>query len=148
MMGLQYFGGGRYDGLIEEVGGAKTPAVGFATGMDRLIDVFDTYSNIKINDIIPDLYLATIGDEAMVFANKLSLELRRDGIFVEKDICGRALKAQFKYADKIGAKFVITIGEEEIKNNKAKLKYMKTGEEKDIFLNKDDIEKELRKFEK
>ena len=116
--------------------------------MDRLIDVFDTYSNIKINDIIPDLYLATIGDEAMVFANKLSLELRRNGIFVEKDICGRALKAQFKYADKIGAKFVITIGEEEIKNNKAKLKYMKTGEEKDIFLNKDDIEKELRKFEK
>ncbi len=134
MMDLQYFGGGRYDGLIEEVGGIKTPAVGFATGIDRLIDVFDKYNDGNLKERTPDLYIATRGEEAEIVAGKLAMELRENGIFVEKDICQRSLKAQFKYADKINARFTITLGDEEIKKKKAKLKCMETGEEKEIIL--------------
>lgn len=132
--GLTVLGGGRYDGLAEELGGAKTPAIGFATGMERLIDVF------KANNIDLDLeknmqvYVAYLGDKANLFATKYVEILRDNGIYAEKDIMGRSLKAQLKYADKKKAKYVLTIGDNEIESNKAPLKNMETGEISQIDL--------------
>ena len=132
--GLTVLGGGRYDGLAEELGGAKTPAIGFATGMERLIDVF------KANNIDLDLeknmqvYVAYLGDKANLFATKYVEILRDNGIYAEKDIMGRSLKAQLKYADKKKAKYVLTIGDNEIESKKAPLKNMETGEISQIDL--------------
>lgn len=132
--GLTVLGGGRYDGLVEELGGAKTPAIGFAGGMERLIDVLkfnnpelDLKKNIEI-------FVAYIGDKANLYSTKLVSKLRENGIYAEKDIMGRSLKAQFKYADKKEAKYVVTIGDTEVETEKAILKNMKTGEEQEIYL--------------
>lgn len=137
--GLTVLGGGRYDGLVKEIGGQDTPAVGFAMGVERLLEVFEKYNGDNVKEKNMDLYIANIGDKANEFATKLVFELRNEGIFVEKDICEKSLKAQFKYADKIKARFVITIGEDEVNNKKAKMKNMVTGEEIDIQLNVKDI---------
>lgn len=137
--GLTILGGGRYDGLVKEIGGQDTPAVGFAMGVERLLEVFEKYNNDNVKEKNMDLYIANIGDKANEFATKLVCELRNEGIFVEKDICEKSLKAQFKYADKIKARFVITIGDDEVSNNKAKMKNMVTGEELNIQLTVKDI---------
>ncbi len=133
--GLTVLGGGRYDGLAEELGGAKTPAIGFATGMERLIDVFQANNpdlNLEKN---MQVFVAYIGDKANLYATKYVEKLRDTGIYAEKDIMGRSLKAQLKYADKKKAKYVITIGDNEIETCKASLKNMATGEEEEIDLN-------------
>lgn len=133
--GLTVLGGGRYDGLAEELGGAKTPAIGFATGMERLIDVFQANNpdlNLEKN---MQVFVAYIGDKANLYATKYVEKLRDVGIYAEKDIMGRSLKAQLKYADKKKAKYVITIGDNEIETGKASLKNMATGEEEEIDLN-------------
>ena len=133
--GLTVLGGGRYDGLAEELGGAKTPAIGFATGMERLIDVFQANNpdlNLEKN---MQVFVAYIGDKANLYATKYVEKLRDTGIYAEKDIMGRSLKAQLKYADKKKAKYVITIGDNEIETGKASLKNMATGEEEEIDLN-------------
>lgn len=134
MMVLLYFGGGRYDGLIKEIGGQSTPAVGFATGIDRLIDVYNKYNNNKVKERNMRLYIATIGDKANEFATNIVYNLRNKGIFVEKDICSRSINSQFKYANKNLAEYVITIGDDEIKENRAKIKNMETGKEEEIEL--------------
>ena len=132
--GLTVLGGGRYDGLAEELGGAKTPAIGFATGMERLIDVF------KANNMELDLeknmqvFVAYLGDKANLYSTKYVELLRDNGIYAEKDIMGRSLKAQLKFADKKKAKFVLTIGDNEIESKKAPLKNMETGEISQIDL--------------
>lgn len=133
--GLTVLGGGRYDGLAEELDGPKTPAIGFATGMERLIDVFQANNpdlNLEKN---MQVFVAYIGDKANLYATKYVEKLRDVGIFAEKDIMGRSLKAQLKYADKKKAKYVITIGDNEIETGKASLKNMATGEEEEIDLN-------------
>lgn len=137
--GLTVLGGGRYDGLIKEIGGQNTPAIGFAMGVERLLQIFEKYNAQKFmkNDL--QLYIATIGNDANIFATNLVTDLRYGDISVEKDICGRSLKAQFKYADKIGATFVITIGDEEVETKKAVMKNMRTGEEKEVLLNPENI---------
>ena len=86
-----------------------------------------------------DLYIAYIGDEANILATKLVEDLRKENIYVEKDVTGKSLKAQFKYANKQNAKYCITIGEEEVKSNKVKIKKMDTGEEKEISLEIENI---------
>ena len=86
-----------------------------------------------------DLYIANIGEKANSFATKLIFELRKKGVFVEKDICEKSLKAQFKYADKMKSKFVLTLGDDEIEKNQAKIKNMETGEEQEIQLNSESI---------
>lgn len=132
--GLTVLGGGRYDGLVEELGGNKTPAIGFASGMERLIDVFK-FNNPEINlknDM--DVFVAYIGEKANLYTTKLVKELRNNGIYAQKDIMGRSLKSQLKYADKKLAKFCITIGDTEVETKKAILKNMKTGEEEEIDL--------------
>lgn len=141
--GLTVLGGGRYDGLVKEVGGQDTPAVGFAMGVERLLEVFDRYNKDLVKEKSMDLYIANIGEKANDFATKLVLELRKAGVFVEKDICERSLKAQFKYADKNNAKFVLTLGDDEVEAKKAKIKNMQTGEEVEIELDVENIIKVL-----
>jgi len=141
--GYAILAGGRYDGLIEEVGGSHTPCIGFATGMERLISLVDeTKVMIKQQDG-PKLYIATIGQEPNMLATKLVNELRKNNIYVEKDISDRSLKAQFKYADKIKSEYVLTIGGEELDKMIGKIKNMKTGEEVEINLQSSDIQKVL-----
>ena len=134
--GLTVVGGGRYDGLVEELGGTSTPAVGFAAGEERLIELFeqnnkDIEKNIENNIKI---YVAYIGESANKYATKLVNKLREKGIYAEKDIMGRSLNAQFKYANKKNAEFVLTIGDDEISTGKAKLKNMRTSEEEEIVI--------------
>lgn len=131
--GLTVLAGGRYDGLVKELGGQDTPAVGFALGMERMLELYDKY-NEKVELVKPEIFVATIGDEANKYATKFVQELRIKGTYAVKDITGKGLNAQFKYANKIGAKYVITLGEEEIKNKLAKMKDMATGEEKEYKL--------------
>jgi len=128
-------GGGRYDGLIEELGGPKTPGIGFALGIERLIMTIEN-QNIGFGDIVtPDIYIATIGNEADLYAEKLVYNLRCNGISSEKDRMARSLKAQMKYADKINAKYSIVLGDDEINSGKGRLKNMQNGETKDIEIN-------------
>ena len=133
--GLTVLGGGRYDGLAEELGGPKTPAVGFATGMERLINIFEANNKDLNLEKNMQIFVAYIGNQANLYATKYVEKLREAGIYAEKDIMGRSLKAQLKYADKKQAKFVITIGDNEIETGKASLKNMATGEVEEINLN-------------
>ncbi len=141
--GLTVLGGGRYDGLVKEVGGQDTPAVGFAMGAERLLEVFERYNKDVAKTKVMDLYVANIGEKANEFATELVLKLRDKGAFVEKDICERSLKAQFKYADKNNAKFVLTLGDDEVETKKAKIKNMQSGEETEVELNADEIVKAI-----
>ena len=128
--GLTVLAGGRYDGLVKELDGQDTPAVGFALGMERLLELFDKYNeNIEVKK--PEIFVATIGEKANKYASKLVQKLRAEGKYVVKDITGKGLNAQFKYANKIGAKYAITLGDDEIKNKVAKIKNMETGEEEE-----------------
>lgn len=142
--GYTVLGGGRYDGLVKELGGTETPALGFALGIERLVEIYEKYN--KENMVQPEnpkLYIAQIGEKANNLATVLVKQLREKGINVQKDITEKSIKAQFKYADKIKAEYVLTIGEEEISNNKAMLKKMETGEEKETQLNIEDIIKKI-----
>ena len=127
-------GGGRYDGLIEELGGQKTPALGFGMGLERLILTMEKQGCDFMIPDKADLYIATMGDKAFEKALKIAVELREEGFFVEYDLVGRGIKPQMKYADKIGAKFVMVLGDDEVQSGNAKLKNMETGEQTDIKL--------------
>ncbi len=127
-------GGGRYDGLIEEMGGQHTPSLGFGLGMERLLALM-AEQGIEI-PLPPscDIYIAGLGEEAQKKAFTLVKEVRETSLIAECDIVGRSLRAQMKYADKIGAKFSMVIGENEINENKAILKNMETGEKTEVPL--------------
>ena len=143
--GYTVLGGGRYDGLVKELGGQDTPAVGFATGVERILEIYEKYN--KENVVQPrkmDLYLATMGDKAELEATQLALALREKGLFVEVDVAGRSLKAQFKYADKKEAKYVLIMGEDEVSNKTAKLKNMQTSEEMEVALNTEEIYQKIQ----
>ena len=133
--GYAVLAGGRYDGLVKELGGQDTPALGFAMGLERLIEIFEKYNT---NNIIsakkPQIYVAQIGEEANKYATKLVHELRQAGVYAEKDITGKSINAQFKYANKIGAKYVLTIGDNELESKEAEIKNMEIGEQKHILL--------------
>lgn len=121
-------GGGRYDGLIEELGGAPTPGIGFALGMERLLMVMEQKGLSFGEAELPKLFVANIGAAADAYAETLVYNLRKNGISCEKDRMGRSLKAQMKYADKSGYKYVVVLGDDEIVQNKAVLKRMADGE--------------------
>ncbi len=133
-------GGGRYDGLIEELGGAKTPALGFGMGLERLLLVMQKQECDFMQDKTCDLYIATMGESAARKALSMVNALREEGFFVEYDLVERGLKPQMKYADKIGAKFVIVLGDNEIDSGFGKLKNMQTGEQTDISLGEQLVE--------
>lgn len=120
--------------LVKELGGVDVPAIGFAMGMERLVEIYEKYNENKIEPKQLQLYITNIGEEANIFATKLVQKLRKENIYAEKDISGKSLKAQFKYADKKNAKYCLTIGETEVISKKAKIKNMETGEEKEIDL--------------
>ena len=127
-------GGGRYDGLVEACGGPPTPGIGFALGVERLLLEMQS-QNLEIpNAEEPHIYIGAIGEKADLVCEKLAWELRKNNITCVKDIMGRSVKAQMKYADKLGAHYALILGDNEIESNKAQLKDMKTGENKDISL--------------
>lgn len=99
-------------------------------GMERLISML----KIKEEQNNPSIYFATIGDRANEYATKLVYEFRKKNIYCEKDISNRSLKAQFKYADKINAKYILTLGDDEMDKKQAKLKNMGSGEEQEVEL--------------
>ena len=133
-------GGGRYDGLIETLGGPKTPALGFGMGLERLILTMEKQGCEFMEERKCDLYFASMGENAQKKAVQLATLMREEGFKVEYDVVGRGLKPQMKYADKIGARFVIVIGDNEIETNSAKLKNMQTGEQIDVTLDENLLE--------
>ena len=127
-------GGGRYDGLIELCGGPPTPGIGFALGVERLLLEMESQGIEIPSQPDPEIYLGSIGERAEKLCEKLAWDLRSKGITCIKDIMGRSVKAQMKYADKLGAKHALIIGDNEVESGKAALKDMKTGESRDITL--------------
>ena len=128
-------GGGRYDGLVEQLGGIPTPGIGFSVGLERLIDVLTKKGLLPEpqNDIA--LFIASIGEDATNFAFKLATDLRTKGVSVEFDHLSRSVKAQLKYADKLNAKYSVVLGDDEITSGVASVKNMNSGEVKEIKIN-------------
>ena len=122
-------GGGRYDHLIEEIGGPDMPGVGFGLGKERLILLMESCGNDFGGQIQPQLFIAWIGDEAKHYSIKLVNELRKQGIRVELDTKERNLKGQMKYANKLGAAYTVVIGEDEVNSGELTLKNMNTSEQ-------------------
>lgn len=128
-------GGGRYDGLIEQIGGNAVQGVGFGMGLERVLMLMETMGVNIIDNETVTLYIASMGEKANKKAFEIAYNLRKDGISVEVDHLNRSFKAQFKYADKINAKYVIALGDNELESETCTLKLMSTGESKQISLN-------------
>lgn len=122
-------GGGRYDKLVSEFGGGEVPGIGFAVGIERILLLLENIG-VKIpRDDTVRLYIAPMGEEAEEKAFVLTDKLRKAGVITETDHMGRGIKAQFKYADKIGAEYVGVIGSDELSRGEIKLKKMSDGTE-------------------
>ncbi len=127
-------GGGRYDGLVEEMGGAHTPSLGFAMGLERLLLLIDA-QGIELPEARRcEVYIASIGEKASLYASEIVTDLRSGGISAQFDVVGRSVKAQMKYAGKINAQYSMVLGDSEIENNKAMLKNMDTGDMAEVEL--------------
>jgi histidyl-tRNA synthetase len=127
-------GGGRYDGLIEELGGKHLPSLGFAMGIERLLMLMDKQGIEIPKPSTCDLYVAVMGEKASLKSFEIIKAVRSCGLIAETDIVGRGLRAQMKYADKIGAKFSMVLGDNEIEQGKAVIKNMSSGEQTEIVL--------------
>ena len=125
-------GGGRYDGLIEELGGNPCPAVGFAVGIERLLMVMEQVGAYIPEPKKPTVYIAGMDGDSRKKAFELAANLRKNGVFAETDHMERSIKAQFKYADKLGAKFVAVIGGNELAEGVMNVKNMATGESEKV----------------
>jgi len=125
-------GGGRYDNLIEEVGGFPIPGVGFGLGKERLINLM-TASGVEFPEEDEcEVFIATMGKPARLFGQKLTRDLRGKGLNVQMDDLQRNFKGQFKYADRLNAKYTIVLGDNEIESGQATLKNMATGEQTEV----------------
>ncbi len=137
-------GGGRYDGLIEELGGSHTPSLGFGMGIERLMLLLEA-QGIKLPEAKRcDLYIAPIGDNASLKAARLVQELRQSGVSAQFDIVGRSVKAQMKFANKLGARFTVVMGDDDIAANKVNVKNMDNGEVAEMSL--DEFSEEFMEF--
>ncbi len=116
-------GGGRYDGLLEQLGAKPTPAVGFAAGLERLLMVMSAV-DVPTAEQLPDAYIAGMDAPSRAYALSLAEELRGEGLLVETDLMDRSVKAQFKYAGKLNFPVVVTIGEEELREGAAEVRNM------------------------
>ena len=135
--GLVVCGGGRYDGLIAELGGSDVAGIGFAVGIERILMLLENL-NVEIpNDSEIEYYVAPMGEKEREKAFEIVSMLRQKGISADLDHMNRGIKAQFKYADKIGAKKVIVIGSDELEKGIFKVKEMSTGSEE--FLSIDEL---------
>ena len=128
-------GGGRYDRLIEQLGGPEMPAVGFGLGIERLLLTLQNEGIEIPNEGLYDLYVGARGEEGKLASFKLANTLRTRGIKTEINHMGRSLKAEMKYANKIGAKFTVVLGDDELQTGNAKLKRMSDGEQFEVNLN-------------
>ncbi|MBR4766508.1 MAG: ATP phosphoribosyltransferase regulatory subunit, partial [Clostridia bacterium] len=127
-------GGGRYDGLVEELGGQHTPSLGFGLGIGRLLLLLES-QNIELpEDAKCNIYIAPMGDRAALAAAKLVADLRSSGISAQTDISGRSLKAQMKYADKTGAQYTAVLGDNELDTGEVTLKNMSDGSTSQVKL--------------
>ena len=127
-------GGGRYDGLVESLGGPALSGIGFGMGITRVILAMREQGLDKVEARKPKLYIAALGDRAVVKALEITERMRRAGEYAECDIVGRSLKAQMKYANKIGAEYTLIIGDSEIDAGKAQLKNMADGAQTEVEL--------------
>ena len=128
-------GGGRYDRLIEQLGGPEMPAVGFGLGIERLLLTLQNEGIEIPNEGLYDLYIGARGEDGKLASFKLANALRTIGIKTEINHMGRSLKAEMKYANKIGAKFTVVLGDDELQTGNAKLKRMSDGEQFEVNLN-------------
>ena len=128
-------GGGRYNNLVEQVGGKPCPAVGFGMGLERLILTLESLGLSVGEEEVPTLYIASLSVKAKDMIMPFAMNLRQNGISVEIDLMDRAFKGQMKYANKIGAKYLLVLGDDELQTNEAKIKDMASGEETPIKLN-------------
>lgn len=132
--GLTVCGGGRYDNLVEQCGGKPTGAVGFGMGIERLMMILEKQYGCmeQKSDVL--LYIGSMGEKGLFKAQALTLQLRKEGIHAECDTVERSVKAQMKYANKIGALYSAIIGEAELQENKLELKNMTEGTSETISL--------------
>ena len=122
-------GGGRYDHLVEEIGGPATPGVGFGLGKERLLLTMEACGVEIPEPAGADVFIAVMGDEAKAAGLKLMRELRQNGLAVQMDIMGRNIKNQFKYANRIHASKTVVIGQDELENDSFTIKNMETSEQ-------------------
>ncbi|WP_405100947.1 histidine--tRNA ligase [Oceanobacillus sp. FSL H7-0719] len=128
-------GGGRYNGLIEELDGPSTAAIGFGMGLERLLMALEAEEvEIPVNNSL-DCYVVAVGKEAEKTAVQLVHTLRKSGVQADKDYLDRKMKGQFKAADRFKAKYVVILGEEELERDAALLKEMSTGEQTELQMN-------------
>lgn len=127
-------GGGRYDGLVEELGGQHTPSLGFAMGIERLMLLMEAQGCEFPEAEKPDLFIVALGEKATLKAVEIAKDMREEGFSALLDLNQRSVRAQMKYADKLGAKFNVVIGDNEVEAKTAKLKNMQTSEETEINL--------------
>ena len=127
-------GGGRYNGLVEDFGGPETPGIGFALSVERLIAALDAEGITLPIEKQSDLYVVALGDAAKDYSVKLVNEVRQHGFSADKDYGNRKIKAQFKAADRVNARFVAVLGDDELSNNKITLKDMATGDQQELDL--------------
>lgn len=124
--------GGRYDGLVEQMGGPATPALGWASGLERLLMIMEAQKIEIPPSRVCEIYIASMGEDANIKACQLVEKLRREGFYAECDSLDRSVKAQMKYANKIGARLSMVLGENELATGKANLKNMETGEQQEV----------------
>lgn len=128
-------GGGRYDGLIEEMGGNPTPAVGFATGLERLLLALESQNLLPEKNRSVDAYVVALGEAAQAEGFKLLNSLRQQGLSAAMDFAGRSMKAQMKQANKLGAKYSVILGEDEIADGVAMLRSMEDSSQAKVPMN-------------
>ena len=132
--GLVLCGGGRYDGLVEELGGSALPACGLAIGLERLLMAMEE-SGVQFPEAPKcNLSIVTAGENALLKAVEIASDLRSQGYSVNVDTVGRSIKAQMKYANKIGSEFTVVIGDNELEANVAQLKCMEDGSQTEVSL--------------
>ena len=127
-------GGGRYDGLVESLGGPALSGIGFGMGLTRVILALQEAGLDNIEAKKPSVYIAALGDKAMIKALEITERLRSNGLYAECDIVGRSLKSQMKYANKIGSAYTLIIGESEVDAGRAQLRNMANGEQAEVEL--------------
>lgn len=128
--------GGRYNNLVEQVGGKSCPAVGFGMGIERLLLVLESLGLEVGKAYVPDIYFAPVCDKAREITPALALNLRSKGLAVDYDIMDRGFKPQLKYANKTGVKYLVILGEDEIAKNTASVKDMQSGEQVEVAIQK------------
>jgi histidyl-tRNA synthetase len=125
-------GGGRYDGLVEEIGGPSTPGIGFAIGLERLLLALEMQNLIPAPKAQKRVYIAALGEDAVAEGFKIQEELRGLGVVTDMDLQGRSLKGQMKQAGKLASQFTVIIGSNELEKGAAAVKNMDTGTQQDI----------------